>query len=184
MFEYERDNSPFDVVAWFGNYVPYKYNLANFVAVNSVTKDHMDPSIFTVLTCPTTEPGVAAVDFVIFPPRWSVQENTFRPPYYHRNCMSEFMGNIRGRYEAKPDGFLPGGASLHSCMTGHGPDAATFEKTIKDELKPVKLPDSLAFMFESTYLMRLTEWAVQTQVDINYHQCWGPLKSHFTPEKK
>jgi len=146
---------------------------------------YQDPSIFTVLTCPTTEPGVAALDFVIFPPRWAVQENTFRPPYYHRNCMSEFMGNIRGRYEAKPDDFLPGGASLHSCMTGHGPDSATFDKSINDTLQPVRLPDhSLAFMFESTYLMRLSDWGARTQIDTEYYRCWSGLKNNFDSSKK
>ena len=127
-FHYPRTSSPFNVIAWHGNLVPFLYDLNKFVPVGSVRIDHLDPSIFTVLTCPTSEPGTAAADFVIFPPRWAVQERTFRPPWYHRNTMSEFMGNVYGRYEARPDGFLPGGATLHLCMVGHGPDSDTFEK--------------------------------------------------------
>ena len=128
LYEAALDRSPFDVVAWHGNYAPYRYDLSRFCAFNSVTFDHLDPSSFTVLTAQTLEPGVAACDFVIFPPRWMVQEHSFRPPYYHRNCMSEYMGNIFGTYEAKQEGFAPGGASLHSPMIGHGPDAHTFEQ--------------------------------------------------------
>lgn len=187
LFEAEHPSSPFDVVAWFGNYAPYKYNLADFVPAGAVRVDHMDPSIFTVLTCPSSEPGVAVADFVIFPPRWAVQEHTFRPPYYHRNCMSEFMGNIIGRYEAKPDGFMPGGGSLHSIMIGHGPDAATFNKLSTDELKAVRMPDdSMSFMFESTYVFKLTEWADSIQLkDENYYKCWEGLGSKFVdPAKK
>ncbi|GAB5369158.1 hypothetical protein AAMO2058_001381600 [Amorphochlora amoebiformis] len=185
MFEAELPGSPFDVVAWHGNYIPYKYNLKDFVAVNSVTVDHMDPSIFTVLTCQTNSPGVASCDFVIFPPRMAVQKNTFRPPYYHRNCMTEFMGNIKGQYDAKPDGFKPGGASLHSCMAGHGPDADTFEKCSKEKDDPVQMPeDSLAFMFESTYIMRLTDWALnKAPLDEDYIKCWDGLESKFDPNK-
>jgi len=168
-------------VAWHGNYAPYKYNLANFCPANFVSYDHADPSIFTVLTCPTTEPGVACADFVIFPPRWSVAEHTFRPPWYHRNCMSEYMGLIRGVYEAKEEGFMPGGASLHSCMTPHGPDTDAFEKaTNAPELKPTKLPeDTMAFMFESSYLFHITPWAQNTNIDKGYYTCWQGLKSHF-----
>lgn len=175
---------PFNVVAWAGNYVPYRYNLDHFIAVNTVVADHADPSIFTVLTAPTLEPGVAVCDFVIFPPRWLVAEHTFRPPYYHRNCMTEFMGNICGRYEAKPEGFLPGGGSLHSCMIGHGPDADTFTKSSNAELAPTRLPDdSLAFMFESTYIMRLTEWGAKAPKDENYYQCWQSLPEEFDASK-
>lgn len=127
LFQADVDHSPFDVVAWSGNYSPYKYDLRKFCVVNTVSFDHLDPSIFTVLTCPSDEPGTAVADFVIFPPRWLVAENTFRPPYFHRNCMTEFMGMIWGKYDAK-QGFCPGGASLHSCMTPHGPDCETFLK--------------------------------------------------------
>lgn len=186
LWEAECSRSPFDVVAWHGNYAPYKYDLRHFVAVNSVTIDHMDPSIFTVLTCQTAHAGVAAMDFVIFPPRMAVQKNTFRPPYYHRNIMTEYMGNIMGKYEAKPEGFLPGGGSLHSCMVGHGPDAATFDKCSesKDD-SPVQMPEeAMAFMFESTYAMRLTDWALKTAPqDKNYHKCWDGLKKKFDPKK-
>jgi len=180
-FEYKQDHSCFDVVGWSGNYVPYKYDLSKYVAVNSVTVDHLDPSIFTVLTAQTNEPGVACCDFVIFPPRWSVHEQTFRPPYYHRNCMTEFMGNIRGNYEAKKMGFLPGGATLHSNMASHGPDAECFEMASKEAQVPVK-PNytNLAFMFESHYILKLTDFAVNGGfVQEDYNDCWQGLKSHF-----
>jgi len=127
-FEYTIDHSPFDVVAWHGNYAPYKYDLRKFCTLGSISYDHPDPSIFTVLTCQSDDPGQAVVDFVIFPPRWLVAEHTFRPPFYHRNTMSEFMGNISGVYDAKEFGFCPGASSLHSCMSGHGPETAVFEK--------------------------------------------------------
>lgn len=171
LFDCELDHSPFDVVAWHGNYIPYKYNCKNFCTINSVSFDHIDPSIFTVLTCQSLEPGVAVADFVIFPPRWSVHSSTFRPPYYHRNTMTEFMGNIRGQYEAKPTGFLPGGATLHSCMIGHGPDAATYEKASTVDLKSEYLGEgNLAFMFESCYGMRLTDHAMKNNIDKDYHK--------------
>jgi homogentisate 1,2-dioxygenase len=183
LFERTQNHSPFNVVAWHGNYAPYKYDLDKFCPMNAVLFDHPDPSIFTVLTCPSTTPGVAVADFVIFPPRWQVQEHTFRPPYYHRNCMSEYMGLIRGEYEAKKggaEGFVPGGASLHSCMTPHGPDAQAFEKaTSSPEQKPVKLADTMAFMFESSYLLHVTPWAQEHNVDPNYWECWQGLKHHF-----
>jgi homogentisate 1,2-dioxygenase len=187
IFVAKYQNSPFDVVAWHGNYVPYRYDLGKFCVINSVSFDHLDPSIFTVLTAPTALPGVAACDFVIFPPRWAVQKSTFRPPYYHRNCMSEFMGNIRGRYEAKPEGFLPGGATLHSIMAAHGPDAETFSKaSVADVSTPSHMAeDSVAFMFESTYVLRLTDWALNVAPrDVNYSDCWQPLKSNFDPAWK
>ncbi|XP_046969576.1 homogentisate 1,2-dioxygenase [Vanessa cardui] len=183
IFEAEQNHSPFDVVAWHGNYVPYKYDLSKFMVINSVSFDHCDPSIFTVLTCPSTKPGVAIADFVIFPPRWSVQENTFRPPYYHRNCMSEFMGLILGSYEAKEGGFLPGGASLHSMMTPHGPDTTCFETASKAELVPQKIAvGTQAFMFESSLSMAITKWGLETcqKLDAKYYECWQELPKLFS----
>lgn len=183
-YEAKQDHGPFDVVAWRGNYAPYKYNLAHFNAINSVTYDHMDPSIFTVLTCKSSIPGVAIADFVIFPPRWSVSEHTFRPPYYHRNVMSEFMGLIKGRYEAKKGGFLPGGASLHSAVAAHGPDAETFEQASKESLHPVRVAgDTMAFMFESSLMLKTTRWAMEESEKIqpNYWHAWAPLKAYFDP---
>nr|XP_031844094.1 homogentisate 1,2-dioxygenase isoform X1 [Nomia melanderi] len=187
LFVAAQGHSPFDVVAWHGNYVPFKYNLDKFMVVNSVSFDHCDPSIFTVLTCPSGKPGTAAADFVIFPPRWSVQENTFRPPYYHRNCMSEFMGLVKGRYEAKEESFHPGGASLHSMMTPHGPDARCFETASNCELKPERIADgTMAFMFETCYSLAVTEWAttVCNKLDHDYNKCWESLGSHFDPNAK
>ncbi|XP_063243032.1 homogentisate 1,2-dioxygenase [Bacillus rossius redtenbacheri] len=187
LFQAEQGHSPFDVVAWHGNYVPYKYNLANFMVINAVEFDHCDPSIFTVLTCPSARPGTAIADFVIFPPRWAVQEHTFRPPYYHRNCMSEFMGLIHGRYEAKEEGFLPGGASLHSTMTPHGPDTLCFEGASNAELQPARLADGTqAFMFESSLSLTVTTWGEETchRLDHSYYQCWQTLKKHFNPARK
>ncbi|MGM0701779.1 MAG: homogentisate 1,2-dioxygenase [Pseudomonadota bacterium] len=183
-WETRLDHSPLDVVAWHGNYVPYKYDLANFNAINTVSFDHPDPSIFTVLTSASDTPGMANLDFVIFPPRWMVAENTFRPPWFHRNLMSEFMGLIHGEYDAKAEGFLPGGASLHNCMSPHGPDAETFEKASNAELKPQYLSDTLAFMFESRYVYHPTEAALATEFrQRDYVDVWSTLRPHFDPKQ-
>lgn len=187
LFAAEQGHSPFDVVAWHGNYVPYKYCLTNFMAINSVSFDHPDPSIFTVLTCPSSRPGIAIADFIIFPPRWNVAEGTFRPPYYHRNCMSEFMGLIFGAYEAKETGFLPGGATLHSIMTPHGPDADCFNKASTMKLGPKKVAEnSMAFMFETSLSLRVTAWGEKTcqKLDPEYYKCWQALKKNFDPNWK
>jgi homogentisate 1,2-dioxygenase len=174
------DHSPLDVVAWHGNYAPYKYDLARFNTINSVSFDHPDPSIFTVLTSPSEVRGLANVDFVIFPQRWLVAEHTFRPPWFHRNVMSEYMGLVRGAYDAKAEGFVPGGGSLHNCMSGHGPDAATFEQASQTPLVPRKLDDTLAFMFESRFVLRPTRAALASpQLQRDYAACWGGLRSHF-----
>ena len=174
-------HSPLDVVAWHGNYTPYKYDLARFNAISSVSFDHPDPSIFTVLTSPSEAPGVANLDFVIFPPRWMVAEHTFRPPWFHRNLMSEFMGLVHGVYDAKAEGFAPGGASLHNCMSGHGPDAQTFARASVAELTPVRLEATLAFMFESRYVLHPTPQAMASpQRQRDYAQCWQGLEKHFT----
>lgn len=180
LFEAKLEHSPFDVVAFHGNYLPYKYDLNSFCPMNSVAFDHADPSIFTVLTAPSFETGVALVDFVIFPPRWLCAEKTFRPPYFHRNCMSEFMGLIHGRYEAKKTGFLPGGASLHNCMTAHGPDKTATDRASNANLAPAQIKDTLAFMFESTLLLKLTEFATEPDLlDQEYKDCWSSLEARF-----
>lgn len=174
------DHSPLDVVAWHGNYAPCKYDLALFNCVNTVSFDHPDPSIYTVLSSPSPVPGTANCDFAIFPPRWLVAEHSFRPPWFHRNLMSEFMGLIYGVYDAKAEGFLPGGASLHNCMAGHGPDAETFERASDAELKPQYLANTLAFMFETQMVVRPTEFAMQTQIlQHEYYECWQGLKKRF-----
>lgn len=176
----EIKHSPLDVVAWHGNYAPYKYDLQHFNTINTVSFDHPDPSIFTVLTSVTSIPGVANVDFVIFPPRWMVAEDTFRPPYYHRNIMSEYMGLIYGIYDAKERGFSPGGGSLHNCMSAHGPDADAFEKATHTKLKPEYYGDVLAFMFESSNVWQVTPYA-QTAAfrQKDYLECWSELEVHF-----
>jgi len=187
LFQVEQSHSPFDVVAWHGNYAPYKYNLAHFMVINAVAFDHADPSIFTVLTCQSARPGVAIADFVIFPPRWGVADKTFRPPYYHRNCMSEFMGLIYGNYEAKEDGFAPGGASLHSMMSPHGPDAECFDKLSVAKLMPQRVADgTMAFMFESSLSLAVTNWGNKLcgKVDPEYYKCWQGLKKNFNPNWK
>ncbi len=174
------DHSPIDVVGWHGNYAPYKYDMARFNCINTVSFDHPDPSIFTVLTAPSGLHGTANVDFAIFPPRWLVAENTFRPPWFHRNMMNEFMGLIYGEYDAKAEGFVPGGASLHNCMSGHGPDAQTFEKASAAELKPVHVENTLAFMFETRMVVQPTRWALEGKmVQHEYYECWQGLKRHF-----
>jgi len=167
------DHSPLDVVAWHGNNAPCRYDTARFNTINTVSFDHPDPSIFTVLTSPSDTPGTANCDFVIFPPRWMVAEHTFRPPWFHRNVMSEFMGLVTGAYDAKEGGFAPGGASLHNCMSGHGPDQASYDKAVAAELKPHKLTDTLAFMFETRWPIRVTEWAQTTPtMQLDYDDVW------------
>ncbi|HEX8171972.1 MAG TPA: homogentisate 1,2-dioxygenase [Thermoanaerobaculia bacterium] len=174
------DHSPLDVVAWHGNYAPYKYDLSKFNVINTVSFDHPDPSIFTVLTSPSEVPGTANCDFAIFPPRWMVAEDTFRPPYFHRNIMNEYMGLIFGVYDAKAEGFAPGGGSLHNCMSGHGPDASTFEAASGAKLEPRYLGDTLAFMFETRFVLRPTKFAMETPLlQRDYWRCWQGLEKHF-----
>ena len=176
----ELPHSPLDVIAWHGNYAPCKYPLSTFNAIGSVSFDHPDPSIFTVLTSPSETPGTANCDFVVFPPRWLVAEETFRPPWFHRNVMSEFMGLVHGTYDAKAEGFLPGGASLHNCMSAHGPDAATFEKAVAAELAPQKIADTLAFMFETRLAIRPTRFALETEaLQSDYDSCWLGFRPMF-----
>jgi homogentisate 1,2-dioxygenase len=165
-------HSPLDVVAWHGNYYPYKYDLARFNTMNTVSFDHPDPSIFTVLTSPSDTPGIANCDFVIFPPRWMVAEHTFRPPWFHRNVMSEFVALLRGEYDAKAN-FLPGSASLHNAFTAHGPDLASFDKAVAENLEPRRLEQSLAFMFECRYVLEPTAFALSSPLlDKNYDAVW------------
>jgi homogentisate 1,2-dioxygenase len=176
----EIKSSPLNVVAWHGNYAPYKYDLRRFNTIGSVSFDHPDPSIYTVLTSPSPEIGVANCDFVIFPDRWLVQEDTFRPPWFHRNYMSEFMGLCFGQYDAKEEGFVAGGASLHNQMSAHGPDADAFEKASNAELKPQKLSGTMAFMFESRYIIRPTRFAMETaELQHEYFEVWQNLPKNF-----
>jgi len=178
----EIKSSPLNVVAWHGNYAPYKYDLRRFNTIGSVSFDHPDPSIYTVLTAPSSEVGVANCDFVIFPDRWLVAEDTFRPPWFHRNYMSEFMGLCFGQYDAKEEGFVAGGASLHNQMSAHGPDAEAFEKASNAELKPQKLSGTMAFMFESRYIIRPTKYAMETaELQHEYFEVWQKLKKNFKP---
>lgn len=177
-------HSPLDVVGWHGSHVPYKYDLRKFNTIGSISFDHPDPSIFLVLTSPSDTPGVGNMDFVIFGPRVLVMQDTFRPPWFHRNIASEFMGLITGAYDAKSDGFAPGGCSLHNCMTGHGPDAATFEKASNaDTSKPDYIRDTMAFMFESRAVIRPTAQAVAApHRQREYQACWAGLKKNFNPD--
>jgi homogentisate 1,2-dioxygenase len=179
----EYDHSPLDVVGWHGNYAPYKYDLNRFNTLGSISFDHPDPSIFTVLTSPSEIPGTANVDLAVFTSRWLVAEHTFRPPWFHRNFMNEFMGLITGEYDAKAEGFAPGGASLHNCMAGHGPDATTYEAATQADLKPVRLADTMAFMFETRYVVRPTKYAMDTtELQGEYYECWQGLKKQFAPK--
>ena len=181
----EIGHSPLDVVGWHGNYAPYKYDLRRFNTIGSISFDHPDPSIFTVLTSPSGEAGVANCDFVIFPDRWLVAEDTFRPPWYHRNTMSEYMGLIYGQYDAKEEGFVPGGGSLHNQMSAHGPDLDAFEKASNADLKPHRLSGTLAFMFESRYIIRPTKFAMETaQLQHHYSDVWQGLKKNFRPDDR
>jgi homogentisate 1,2-dioxygenase len=176
------DHSPFDVVAWHGNLAPCRYDLHRFNTINTVSYDHPDPSIFTVLTSPSDTPGTANCDFVIFPPRWMVAEGTFRPPWFHRNVMSEFMGLIEGSYDAKAGGFAPGGASLHNQMSGHGPDRASYEGAVAAELAPHKIENTLAFMFEGRFVFRPTRFAIETPLcQLDYDDCWTGFRKAQVP---
>ncbi len=176
----EIDHSPLDVVAWHGNYAPYRYDLRRFNTIGSISFDHPDPSIFTVLTSPSDLHGTANCDFVIFPDRWLVAEDTFRPPWYHRNTMSEYMGLIYGEYDAKEEGFVPGGGSLHNQMSAHGPDQDAFDKASNATLKPQKLEGTMAFMFESRYIIRPTRFAMECpQLQRDYGNVWQGLKKNF-----
>lgn len=181
LWQAKIDHSPLNVVAWHGNYAPYKYDLAFFNTINTVSYDHCDPSIFTVLTSQSALPGVANIDFVIFPERWMVAEHTFRPPYYHRNVMSEYMGLIKGAYDAKGDGFVPGGGSLHNMMSGHGPDKESFEKGQNAKLVPEKQTQTLAFMFESCLPWTTTAFANDPALlQGGYQECWQKIEPLFT----
>jgi len=167
------DHSPLDVVAWHGNLAPVTYDLARFNTINTVSYDHPDPSIFTVLTSPSDTPGTANCDFVIFPPRWMVAEHSFRPPWFHRNVMSEFMGLVHGAYDAKAGGFAPGGASLHNCMSGHGPDQPSYEGAIAADLAPHKIDNTLAFMFETRLPILPSRAAMASPgCQLDYDECW------------
>jgi len=182
----EMDHSPLDVVAWHGNYAPYKYDLRRFNALGSISYDHPDPSIFLVLHSPSDTPGTGNVDFVVFPPRWLAMEDTFRPPWFHRNVASEYLGLISGLYDAKSSGFVPGGASLHNCMSGHGPDAATFEKAIAaDTSQPLRVTDTMAFMFESRMVFKPTRHALEGRPPLqkDYLACWSGLRKRFDPSR-
>ena len=180
------DHSPLDVVAWHGNYVPYKYDLRRFNTIGSISFDHPDPSIFLVLQSQSDTPGVDAIDFVIFPPRWLAMEHSFRPPWYHRNVASEFMGLIHGVYDAKAQGFVPGSTSLHNCMSGHGPDLETFEKAAAaDTSRPHHIVDTMAFMFETRTAIRPTRFALESApLQADYFRCWQGLKKNFNPDRR
>ncbi|MEA3037986.1 MAG: homogentisate 1,2-dioxygenase, partial [Sphingomonadales bacterium] len=176
------DHSPLDVVAWHGNLAPWKYDLARFNTIGTVSFDHPDPSIFTVLTSPSETPGRANADFVIFPPRWMVAEDTFRPPWFHRNVMSECMGLIHGAYDAKAEGFAPGGLSLHNLMAGHGPDVASWKGASEAELKPHKIEGTMAFMVESCWPFRPTHFALETDaLQKDYDEAWGGFSKAELP---
>ncbi|HEY0839224.1 MAG TPA: homogentisate 1,2-dioxygenase, partial [Vulgatibacter sp.] len=183
LWETRLEHSPLDVVAWHGNLAPYKYDLARFNTIGTVSYDHPDPSIFTVLTSPSDTPGTANCDFVIFPPRWMVAEDTFRPPWFHRNLMSEFMGLIHGVYDAKEGGgFVPGGASLHNCMSAHGPDRQSHAAATEAKLAPHKIDDTLAFMFESRWVIAPTPFAMESPtLQRDYDSCWGSFDKARLP---
>ncbi len=179
------DHSPLDVVAWHGNHAPYKYDLRRFNTIGSISYDHPDPSIFLVLHSASDTPGVSNIDFVIFPPRILAMQDTFRPPWFHRNVASEFMGLVHGRYDAKADGFAPGASSLHNSMTGHGPDAETFERaSTADISQPHSITDTMAFMFETRCVLRPTAYALQSpELQADYFLCWQGLRKNFDAGK-
>lgn len=174
------DHSPLDVVAWHGNLAPWRYDLARFNTIGSISFDHPDPSIFTVLTSPSDVPGRANADFVVFPPRWMVAEDTFRPPWFHRNVMSEAMGLIHGAYDAKAEGFSPGGLSLHNLMAGHGPDLDSWTAASAADLKPHKIDGTIAFMVESCWPYRPTAYALD-HAQLDYDAVWSDFPKATLP---
>ena len=176
----ELDHSPLDVVAWHGNLAPWRYDLGRFNTIGTVSFDHPDPSIFTLLTSPSDVPGRANADFVVFPPRWMVAENTFRPPWFHRNVMSEAMGLIHGSYDAKAEGFQPGGLSLHNLMAGHGPDVASWRGASEAELRPHKIDGTMAFMVESCWAYHPTAHALGT-AQLDYDEVWADFPKARLP---
>ena len=185
LWEAEFDHSPLDIVAWRGNYVPFRYNLYKFQCINTVTFDHPDPSIYCVLASPSTTPGTSNMEFGCFPPRWSVAEHTFRPPPFHRNVASEFLGLISGQYIGKADTFAPGSASLHNCMSGHGPDAEAYERGSSMNLEPQFLTNTMVFLFETQLPIRPTKWALETELlERDYYKHWQGLKKHFSAAEK
>ncbi len=176
----EIGHSPLDIVAWHGNYAPCKYDMKTYCPVGAVLFDHPDPSIFTVLTAPSGVEGVANIDFVLFRERWLVAEDTFRPPWYHKNVMSELMGNIYGQYDAKPEGFVPGGMSLHNMMLPHGPDRDAFDRATSSNLGPDRLENTMSFMFETRFPQHLTEFAAkEAPLQDDYVECWASLEKKF-----
>ena len=179
-------HSPLDVVAWHGNNAPYRYDLKRFNTIGSISFDHPDPSIFLVLQSASDTPGVDMIDFVVFPPRILAMQDTFRPPWFHRNVASEFMGLIEGVYDAKAEGFMPGGASLHNCMSGHGPDAETFDKaSAADTSKAQVIRDTMAFMFETKLPILPTRAALESaQLQPEYFRCWQGLRKNFDPGRR
>ena len=180
LWEAEIDHSPLDVVAWHGNYAPYKYDLTKFNCINTVTYDHPDPSIYCVLAAPTAIPGTSNIELACFPPRWTVATDTFRPPPFHRNVASEFMGLIHGEYIGKREGFIPGSASLHNCMSGHGPDNEAYERGRNAEAKPQYLDNTLAFLFETQLVVRPTKFALESEIlERNYYEHWQGIKKLF-----
>ena len=176
----EMDHSPLNVVAWHGNFAPYKYELARFMVIGTVSFDHPDPSIYSVLTAPSDVPGTANIDFVIFPPRWLVGENTFRPPWYHRNVMTEFMGLLHGAYDAKAEGFLPGGCSLHNCMTAHGPDAETWQRASRARAQAAQARRHDGVHVRKPLRHAADPYAIESsELQHDYFEGWQGLKKHF-----
>ncbi|KAF8812720.1 homogentisate 1,2-dioxygenase [Phlegmacium glaucopus] len=177
-----QEHTPFDVVAWHGNYVPYKYAMEKFINVGSISKDHIDPSIFCVLTAKSKQPGVPLADFLIFSPRWDVASGTFRPPYYHRNSSTEFMGLIYGVYGGRSDGFQPGGASYETGFCPHGVSYDEFKKASEADLVPMRISEgTIAFMFESSMMFTITDYAMNRSGKLHVHEpkMWDNLKGQF-----
>ncbi|GLI78307.1 hypothetical protein PoHVEF18_006618 [Penicillium ochrochloron] len=143
--------SIFNVAGWSGTYYPFKYDLGKFNTIGSVSYDHTDPSIFTVLTAPSSVPGEAVVDVAVFGPRWLVMEKSYRPPYFHRNTMSEFAFVIKGGFDVTPlPPQLEGLFLLSNTMCAHGADPESWKQATEKELVPEKIPPgNLGMMFES-----------------------------------
>jgi homogentisate 1,2-dioxygenase len=181
LFRATIDHVPYDVVAWHGNHVPCKYDLAHFNAMGSVSFDHPDPSILTVLTCPLDDHGNNMADVLVFSGRWEVAEHTFRPPYYHRNVATEFSYIV-----ALPEpysGFEKGAYFLSPSMTPHGISGRAHRQALEADDAPRRLPDgSIWVMFETALGLRLTPWAMASgNRDDAYHELWTDMPATFSP---
>ena len=157
--------SPFDVVAWHGRYAPFKFDLMDFNAYWGANWDHSDPSILTVLTSPHDDHGRNAVDFAVFRGRWDATQDTFRPPYMHRNSAVEFNAVIKS--PRTKGAYRPGAVTYTPYLMPHGVSVSGYEAAVGQSDEHANEPrrssdDELWIQFESTYLLRVMPWILDS----------------------